>query len=76
VEERARTVARIWPGSAEEAWQYFRDHAEMFSALMDRVPADKWENVTREIVAAVKARRVPGGYDLEAHVLLATADKL
>jgi len=75
VQEEARTVERIWPASPEEAWQYFRDHAAPFRPLVERVPADKWEAVTGEIVASFSAFRVVGGYDLRAQIVLVAADK-
>ena len=44
-------------------------------SCMQRVPADKGEDVTRETVAAVTARRVASGHDLQARIFLAAADK-
>ncbi len=38
VREEARTVERVWTGSPEQAWEYFRDHAAAFDPLIERVP--------------------------------------
>lgn len=75
VEEKAKTVERVWPGSPEDAWQYFRDHAAPFRPLIERVPASKREVVTSEILAGISAFRVSGGYDLQAQIILGTATK-
>lgn len=75
VKEEARMVERVWTGSPEEAWQYFRDHAAAFGPLIERVPADMWDEVTRYIVAAISGFRVGSAYDLRAQVNLAVAAK-
>jgi len=75
VREEARIVERIWPASPEEAWQYFRDHAAPFRPLIERVPADEWEHVSREVFASFAAFRVAGGYDFRAQIVLAEANK-
>jgi SAM-dependent methyltransferase len=75
VSEEPRTIERIWPGSPEQAWEYFRDHSVAFVPLMKRVPANAWAKVTREVVAAVSERRTAAGHDLPAQIILASAVK-
>lgn len=75
VREQARTVENIWTGSSEELWGYFRDHAAAFAPLIERVPADKWDDVTGEIVTAVSNFRVGEIFNLPARINLAVAMK-
>jgi len=73
VKEERRMVDRVWTGSPEAAWEYFRDHDACFRALVERVPADTLEKVKSEIIAGISGFRVGNGYDLRAQITLATA---
>jgi ubiquinone/menaquinone biosynthesis C-methylase UbiE len=73
VQEEAKIVERVWTGSPEEAWEYFRDHAIAFGPLMGRVPPDKWEEITDEIVMAISNFRVGSSYHFPALINLAAA---
>jgi ubiquinone/menaquinone biosynthesis C-methylase UbiE len=75
VKEETRTVERVWTGSPEEAWEYFRDHAAAFGPLIERVPADKWDDVTHEIFATISDFRAGSAYNLRAEINLAVALK-
>jgi len=75
LKEETRTVERVWKGSPEEAWEYFRDHAAAFGPLIERVPADKWDEVTHDIVAAISGFRAGSAYNLGAQINLVMALK-
>jgi hypothetical protein len=75
VREESRTVERVWTGSPEEAWEYFRDHAAPFTPLIERVPSDKWDEMTRDVIAAISNFRVGIAYELPAQINLAVAAK-
>jgi SAM-dependent methyltransferase len=71
VEEETRTVPWIWPGSAEEVWEQMRAVSAPFRPLLDRVPPQKWDEINRDVLAAVR-RYVDGdGVKFDALVVLA-----
>ena len=71
VREEARTVERVWTGSPEQAWEYFRDHAAAFGPLIERVPVERWSDVTRDIAAAIVNFRLGNVYHFTAQINLA-----
>ncbi len=75
VREEARTVERVWTGSPEEAWEYFRDHAAAFGPLIERVPAKRWKEMTQEIIVAISSFRVGSAYNFPAQINLVVAAK-
>jgi hypothetical protein len=75
VREETRTVERVWTGSPEQAWEYFRDHSAAFGPLIERVPADRWEEMTQEIIVAISNLCVGSAYNLPAEINLAVAYK-
>ena len=75
VREDAQTVERVWTGSPEQAWEYFRDHAAAFCPLIERVPAERWDEMTREIIVAISNLCVGSAYNLPAEINLAVAYK-
>jgi len=73
VREEARTVERMWTGSPEQAWEYFRDHAAAFASLIERVPADVWDEVMHDIVAAISNFRIGRVFQFTSQINLAVA---
>jgi SAM-dependent methyltransferase len=53
VEEHTRTVAWAWPGTVEQVWEYLRSVTAPFRPLMERVPADQWDEISKEIYTAL-----------------------
>ncbi len=53
VKEETRTVPWTWPGSAEEVWEQMRAVSAPFRPLLDRVPPEKWDEINRDVHAAV-----------------------
>jgi ubiquinone/menaquinone biosynthesis C-methylase UbiE len=73
VREEARTVERLWTGSPEQAWEYFRNHAAAFGPLIERVPMEMWPDVTHDIFAAIVNFRMGSVYQFTARINLAVA---
>ena len=49
IHEENRTVEWTWPGSAEEVWEQAQAVAVPFRPMLERVPADLWPSISREI---------------------------
>jgi ubiquinone/menaquinone biosynthesis C-methylase UbiE len=75
VSEEARRVPWPWPGSAEEVWQYAQAVSAPFRWLLDRVPADRWNTINAEVVAAVGQFRKSNGIEFLAEVVLASGSR-
>ena len=54
VEEETRTLPWTWPGTAEEVWELTQNSSIPFSPLLRRIPADKRDQVDREVIRAVQ----------------------
>ena len=54
VEEETKTVPWTWPGSAEEVWEQVQGVSAPFRPLLERVPAEEWDEINREVHAAVR----------------------
>jgi len=54
VEEENKTLPWVWPGPAEEVWEYARSVSVPFRAMLERVPAERWPQIHAEVHAAVK----------------------
>jgi ubiquinone/menaquinone biosynthesis C-methylase UbiE len=52
-EDSQRSLPWLWPGSAEEVWEYVKSVSAPFRALLNRVPAEKWDAIDKEIHAAI-----------------------
>jgi SAM-dependent methyltransferase len=51
--EETRQLPWTWPGSVEEVWEYARSVSTPFRPLLERVPADQWDQVNRDVHAAI-----------------------
>lgn len=75
IHEETRTLPWSWPGPVEEVWEYSRSVSVPFRPLLERVPAEKWPQITADVHAAVKryfdGQRVAFG----AKVVLACGEK-
>lgn len=54
VEEETRTLPWTWPGSVEEVWEYAQAVSTPFRPMLERVPAEQWEQVNADVHAAVR----------------------
>ena len=53
VHEETRIVRWTWPGTAEEVWEQARAVSVPFRPMLDRVPANLWPQINREVLAAI-----------------------
>jgi len=75
VEEETKTVPWTWPGSAEEVWEQMQSVSAPFRPLLDRVPADKWDEINRDVHAAVRPYVDGDSVKFGAVVVLASGTK-
>lgn len=54
IEEERKTLPWTWPGSPEEVWDYARSVSTPFRPLLDRVPAEKWNEINCEVLQAIQ----------------------
>jgi ubiquinone/menaquinone biosynthesis C-methylase UbiE len=75
VEERTITVPWTWPGTPEEAWEYFREITAPFRRLLAGIPEDKSDQVNREVVAEIRRYYDGKQVNFTADVVLASGRK-
>jgi SAM-dependent methyltransferase len=54
VEAETRTLPWTWPGSVEEVWEYAQAVSTPFRPMLERVPAEQWEQVNADVHTAVR----------------------
>jgi len=76
VEEEPKTLPWTWPGTPEEVWEQARGVSAPFRPLLARVPREKWDEVNREVHAAI--RQYVDGDDIKfgARVVFASGRKV
>jgi ubiquinone/menaquinone biosynthesis C-methylase UbiE len=74
-EEETRTVPWVWPGTAEELWEQRRSVAAPFHAMLERVPAEKWDEINSEVHAAIGKYVVGDEVRFGAVIVLASGTK-
>jgi SAM-dependent methyltransferase len=75
VEEETRTVPWIWPGSADEVWEYARAVSVPFRPLLERVPADLWPKINADVQNELRQYCQPSGLAFGASVVFASGKK-
>jgi ubiquinone/menaquinone biosynthesis C-methylase UbiE len=75
VDEQTIEVPWTWPGTAEEVWEQARAVATPFLPLLGRVPADRWEEINRDVYAAINRYREGDSIKFGALVVLASGKK-
>jgi len=74
-EEETRTVPWIWPGTAEELWEQVQSVAAPFRAMLERVPAEKWDEINSAVHAALDKYVVGDEVRFGAVMVLASGSK-
>ena len=75
IQEETRTVPWTWPGTPEEVWEQARSVSVPFRPMLDRVPANRWPEIHREVLSAI-GRYVQGEtIAFGASVVLASGSK-
>lgn len=72
VGEETRTLPWTWPGSAEEVWEYAQAVSTPFRPLLDRIPAERREEVDAEVHAAIRQFQDGGKIKFGVVVVLAS----
>lgn len=75
VQEHTASVAWTWPGNPEEVWEYQKSVSVPFRPLLERVPAEKWEQVNAEVITAIRRYVENGHVEFGAEVVLASGSK-
>jgi len=75
VEEISRSLPWPWPGSPEELWEQAQAVAAPFRALLDRVPPEKWPQVTADVLAEIGKYADADGVHFEAIVNMVSGTK-
>lgn len=52
-DEETRKIAGVWPGPPAEFWNYFRESAAPFRPYVESLTPAQYEQVTREVIAAL-----------------------
>jgi ubiquinone/menaquinone biosynthesis C-methylase UbiE len=72
VEEKIKNLPWIWPGDAEEVFEYACAVAAPFRPMLDRVPAEGWPRIRSEAKAAIERYRVADEIRFRAEVVMAS----
>ena len=75
VREETRELPWTWPGSVEDVWEYARSVSAPFRPLMERVPAERWEQINKEAHAAIGRYSDGKKVDFGAVLVLASGSK-
>lgn len=75
IEEETRTVPWTWPGEAHEVWEQAQGCSTPFLPLIKRVPAEKWDEVNREVLRSVGQYAGKDGINFGATVIMASGTK-
>jgi ubiquinone/menaquinone biosynthesis C-methylase UbiE len=76
VEEDHRTVPWIFEGSSERCWEFISElTAPAFKPIFDAIPAEEYDDVVKDIGAAIEKHRVGDHIDFTARIIVATAER-
>ncbi|MGA2643121.1 MAG: class I SAM-dependent methyltransferase [Candidatus Sulfotelmatobacter sp.] len=75
VEEETKTLPWTWPGTSEEVWEQTRAVAVPFRPMLDRVPANVWPQVDKDVQAAIGQYVNGENIEFGASVVLASGTK-
>lgn len=73
VAEETRTVPWTWPGGVEEVWEYVQSVSTPFLPMLQRVPAEMWNEINREARTAIQKYADGGSIKFGAVVVFAAA---
>jgi len=75
VEEETKSLPWTWPGTAEEVWEQAQAVATPFLPLLRRVPAEKRNEIDRDVLSAVQQYADGDSIKFSAVVVLASGTK-
>jgi SAM-dependent methyltransferase len=75
VEEERKSVPWTWPGTAEEVWEQAQAVATPFLPLLQRVPAERRNEIDREVISAIQQYADGDSIKFGAVVVMASGTK-
>jgi len=75
VEADTRALPWVWQGPVEELWEYAQSVSVPFRPMLERVPAEKWPQISAEVHAAVRKYSDGEKIAFRASVVLASGKK-
>jgi SAM-dependent methyltransferase len=75
VEEQTVTLPWTWMGTPEDAWEQMKTVTTPFRPMLERVPAEQWDEINREVVTAVQQYIVGDEIRFGAAIVLAAGSK-
>jgi SAM-dependent methyltransferase len=75
IEEETKSLPWTWPGTAEEVWEQAQAVTTPFRPLLQRVPAEKRNEVDREVITAIQQYADGESIEFGAVVVLASGTK-
>jgi ubiquinone/menaquinone biosynthesis C-methylase UbiE len=75
IEEETKRLPWTWNGLAEEIWEQAQACSTPFLPMLKRVPAEKWDEMNREVIASVNKYADGGSIKFGAVVVLASGEK-
>ena len=75
VEEETRTLPWTWPGTPQEVWELVQAISAPFLPMLQRVPAEKWDEINRAVYAAIEKYVVGNKIQFGATLVFASAVK-
>jgi len=73
VQEETRSLPWTWPGTPQEVWEQAQAVSTPFLPMLQRVPAEKWDEINRTVYAAIERYVVGDKIEFGATVVLASA---
>lgn len=75
VEERLASEPWNWPGAPEELWEYFQQVTIPFQPLLQAIPPEHRDEITQDVLAALRKRYNGREVKFDAQVVLASGTK-
>ena len=76
VAEDHRTIPWVFEGSSERCWEFISElTAPAFKSIFAAIPAQEYDDVVEDIVAAIDSYRVGDNIDFTARIIVATAER-
>jgi hypothetical protein len=75
IAEETKTLPWTWPGTAEEVWEQAQAVATPFLSLLQRIPAEKRDEINHEVITAIQRYTDGNSIKFGAVVVLASGTR-